>query len=75
MFFFVFADDGLKTPEKVLSLSQGSGFGFSSSQGSSSSFLRLSPPATERDYLFNLTNAEGLADLFDVAASGYPGPS
>uniref|UniRef100_A0A1B6KX62 E2F/DP family winged-helix DNA-binding domain-containing protein n=1 Tax=Graphocephala atropunctata TaxID=36148 RepID=A0A1B6KX62_9HEMI len=32
----------------------------------SSPFLRLSPPANDRDYFFNLDDSEGVSDLFDV---------
>lgn len=28
--------------------------------------LRLSPPPSERDYMFNLDETEGVCDFFDV---------
>ena len=30
--------------------------------------VRLSPPPEEKDYQFNLSDSEGLCDLFDIAA-------
>ncbi len=35
------------------------------------SFLRLSPPPSERDYYFHLDENEGLADLFDMPISSF----
>ena len=35
------------------------------------SFLRLSPPPSERDYYFHLDENEGLTDLFDMPISSF----
>lgn len=37
----------------------------------SDSFLRLSPPPSERDYYFHLDENEGLTDLFDMPISSF----
>ena len=34
-----------------------------------SPFLRLSPPPTDRDYMFNLDDLEGIQELFDIPMS------
>ena len=41
----------------------------------SDSFLRLSPPPSERDYYFHLDENEGLTDLFDMPISSFWPPS
>lgn len=37
----------------------------------SDTFLRLSPPPSERDYYFHLDENEGLTDLFDMPISSF----